>query len=230
MAKSDLLTEILIRSVKIADIGYIYSLLGLVGIGLATGLNYLYGKFEKASEDKKSVFQVVIEIILMLWLNGIMVYVFLNIFELVPSPFHGLYGYDHGKTFKSYAQVPLAISLFWFQTYLLQKMQYYKDRVIPSGSGASTISLAQRSTPPQLPGGPQPPQPPMGPQPPQPPMGPQPPQPPMGLQLPQPPMGPQPSMGPNKQSQPLIQEPGPTSYRPTPQFMPNVSTFTPAPK
>jgi len=119
--------ELIIRSIKLVDIGYIYALLGIVGSVSGLGLNTLYGPPQDGS---KSSWLVILEVLGILLLNGSILYLLLNICEYIPSPFQGLYGYDHIRTYKGYAQVILALTLFLFQDSLIIKIRGLKDKII----------------------------------------------------------------------------------------------------
>lgn len=132
MAKTDYYKEFIIRSIKIADMGYIYALLGSAGILEAIGLNSLFGRFDPDVENQKSTIRIAVEILMMLWLNGIIIYITINLLELFPSPLDGLYGYNHLRTFQKYSLVPMSIALLFFQAYYLSKILNFRNRLSPS--------------------------------------------------------------------------------------------------
>jgi len=88
--------EIIVRSIKIFDIGYI------------TVLNFIFGyfvglilsKFITFNEEeykRKSLFKQFFEIIVLFFLIGILTYFIRNIIEMIPFPLDGLYGFQHFK-------------------------------------------------------------------------------------------------------------------------------------
>lgn len=130
--------ELVIRSIKIVDMGYLYGLFGTLGICCAIGLNYLFGKFDPDVEDKKSVFRVLAEIIAILWINGVVTYIVKNLVELIPFPLDGFYGFKHNKLRELNSGVPFSVTLLWFQKHLLDKISYIKSRLFDSDKKEST--------------------------------------------------------------------------------------------
>jgi len=88
-------SDIHIRTVKIFDIGYITSIYFVLAIFFAKCFDKLYGTFDEKVEKKKSMLRRTFELIGMMWISGIVIYIIKNIVELVPSPFNGLYGFEH---------------------------------------------------------------------------------------------------------------------------------------
>jgi len=124
--------ELVIRSIKIVDMGYLYGVYGFLGIVCAIGLNYLFGKFDPEIEDKKSITQVLAEIIGILWLNGVITYIIKNLVELIPFPLEGVYGFQHSRVRELNNAAVFSVTLLWFQKHLLDKISYIKSRLFDS--------------------------------------------------------------------------------------------------
>ena len=65
------LREIIIRSLKILDIGYITIIYLIIGLFFAKLFDSMYGKFDKKKESKKTTLQHMLEISGMMWLSGV---------------------------------------------------------------------------------------------------------------------------------------------------------------
>jgi hypothetical protein len=86
---------ILFRTVKMFDIGYLTVVHFLLALGFGKLLDTIYGKFDKAAEDKKPIAQVCLEVIGMFWITGVFIYIYRNVVTYVPSPFDGYFGFKH---------------------------------------------------------------------------------------------------------------------------------------
>jgi hypothetical protein len=85
------------RFVKILDIGYttfIYFMLAIIIAGL---MDILYGDYDEKAEKKKTIWRKSLDLIGLIWLNGVIIYIIRNVAALIPSPFDGLYGFQHSR-------------------------------------------------------------------------------------------------------------------------------------
>jgi hypothetical protein len=139
MAPISLQKELVIRSIKIVDMGYLYGVYGCLGIVCAIGLNRLFGKFDPETEDKKSITQVLAEIIGILWLNGVITYIIKNLVELIPFPFEGIYGFQHSRLRELNNATVFSVTLLWFQKHLLDKINYIKSRLFDSEKNSNIL-------------------------------------------------------------------------------------------
>ena len=88
-------SELGFRLVKIADIGYITILYAISALILAKAFDRVTKYFDTKDDEQKTSFRLFVEIILYLWLAGIIMYLVRNIMGIIPSPFEGLYGFEH---------------------------------------------------------------------------------------------------------------------------------------
>ena len=116
--------EIIVRSIKILDIGYITSLYFILGIILAKMCDKYLGKFDEKIEKKKPIFQSVVELILYLWFISVVVYIVRNVIPLIPFPLNGIYGFDHLKVKEVTSATVFSISFIYFQQYYQEKIKY----------------------------------------------------------------------------------------------------------
>ena len=114
----------MIRLIKIIDLGFIITIYAIGGLFCAKGLDRLYGKFNLQKEKKKSKIRSVVEMVGMLWLAGIVIYLFRNLIRAIPSPFHKLYGFDHHRVKELESMFIFTYVLFYFQKTLKDKMEY----------------------------------------------------------------------------------------------------------
>jgi hypothetical protein len=111
-----------------ADIGYITVLYFLSGFIVARLIDNYINKYNKAVEDKKTSFQLIMEIVFFLWINGMLIYLIRNTIELIPSPFENIYGLKHDLLNElKYAPI-LEFTLLYYQVHLTDKLKNLYDR------------------------------------------------------------------------------------------------------
>ena len=83
--------DILMRSIKIFDIGYITILYIFISLISATFIDKVMGEFDEKKEKQKSALKLTLEFILTNWLYGIFSLILILIWILIPI-FSGSYG------------------------------------------------------------------------------------------------------------------------------------------
>lgn len=116
------------RTFKIIDIGYVTIFYFIIGYAFAVAYDKVLGKFEKDKADTKSTFWIAGELMCHMWSIGVVTYLVRNLVELIPSPLHGLYGFNHFKV-KELATAPVFSLVFiMFQDHLRDKLRYFYNR------------------------------------------------------------------------------------------------------
>jgi len=116
--------EIIVRSIKILDIGYITVIYVMLGIILARLCDKKLGKFDEKKAKEKPIFQHLIELILLLWFIGVVIYIVRNLVPLIPFPLDGYYGFKHLKVKELTSATFFTITFMYFQVYYQNKIQY----------------------------------------------------------------------------------------------------------
>lgn len=116
--------ELIIRSIKILDIGYITVIYVMLGIILARLCDKYLGNFDEKKANKKPIFQHIIELTLLLWLIGVIIYIVRNLVPLIPFPLDGYYGFKHLKVKELTSATFFTISFMYFQVYYQNKIKY----------------------------------------------------------------------------------------------------------
>ena len=136
--------ELIIRSIKILDLGYIGAIQFVTGFGLAQLVDKKNGKFDKVAEAKKSTLRVILELLGLLWIDSIIIYIAKNVLELIPFPLDGVGGFNH-HLMKELDLVPLLIFAFlYYQTYLEAKCRALYERFQPPSDAANNSSEVRR--------------------------------------------------------------------------------------
>jgi hypothetical protein len=116
--------EFIVRGIKIIDIGYITAVYFTLGIIMATLSDKYFGVFNEKEEKKKPIGQSVIELLLYLWLFGVIIYIVRNVIPLIPFPLNGIYGFDHLKVKEVTSAGMFTIAFLLFQKHYQAKLKY----------------------------------------------------------------------------------------------------------
>ena len=117
--------EVLIRGLKMIDIGYITIIYFFVGIFLAKMCDNYLGKFDEKKEEKKTLLKKTLEIIGLLWFYGVVIYIVRNLVEVIPSPVNGIGGFDHLLVKELKNATVFTLIFLSFQNHFQEKIKYY---------------------------------------------------------------------------------------------------------
>jgi hypothetical protein len=109
----DFTHELIIRSIKIIDLGFIAAIYILLGFIVAKLMDKIEGSINRERIEKKPFYRIVLELILFFWLVGIIWYFIRNIVPLIPFPLDGIFGYDHLKVKELHSATLFAIMLLF---------------------------------------------------------------------------------------------------------------------
>lgn len=121
--------SLLVRSIKLVDIGFITVIYFALGILMAESIDALYGKFDEEVEKRKSMLQITIELMFLMWVFGVIVYIVRNLVELIPFPLDNISGFDHLQLKELKSAVVFVFILLQFTQHFRQKLQYYYDHI-----------------------------------------------------------------------------------------------------
>lgn len=121
--------ELVIRSIKVVDIGYIAVIYFCLAFFLSALYDKVLGKFDTLAADKKSTITLFAEVIVHIWCIGITVYIVRNLVELIPFPLNGVYGFEHKRVKELSNAAVFTFILLFFQKHLREKLDYLYVRV-----------------------------------------------------------------------------------------------------
>lgn len=127
--KQTLMEDLIIRSIKMVDIGYITVLYFTLAFVLIIPFNEIYEKFVDLENDYKSTAQIFGELIVHIWFLGISVYIARNLVEKIPFPLNGYRGFKHDKVKELHSATVFTLIFFYFQTHMRDKIGYLYKRV-----------------------------------------------------------------------------------------------------
>ncbi len=122
--------ELGFRFVKIADIGYITILYAISGLVITKAFDVTTAKLDTKENKQKSTLRLFFEIVLYLWLAGIIIYAIRNIMEYIPSPFEGVYGLQHLQVKELENAGVFVFIFFYFGESLKKKLNILYDRLL----------------------------------------------------------------------------------------------------
>ncbi len=127
--KQTLKEDLIIRGIKIIDIGFITILYFTLGFLVSIWFNRMYEKYVDLVNDYKSNFRLIIELLLHIWLLGITVYIARNLVEKIPSPLDNIAGFSHKRVKELHSATVFTLVFFYSQTYMREKMGYLYKRL-----------------------------------------------------------------------------------------------------
>ena len=127
--KKDIKKEIVIRIIKIIDIGYVTLVYFILGLIFAKTGDKIFGKFNEKKENTKPIIKITFEIILYLWVIGVIMYTVRNIVPLVPFPLDGIYGFDHLRVKEVTSGAVFILAFISYFEYYQKKIKNFYNRI-----------------------------------------------------------------------------------------------------
>jgi hypothetical protein len=85
-------------------------------------------EFNNKEEDKRTVIKSSLSLILLIWVNGVLIYFARNLVELIPYPFDSYFGFHHKKVKELGAATAFTFVLLYYQPNLNKMMKYLTVR------------------------------------------------------------------------------------------------------
>jgi hypothetical protein len=121
------------------DIGFITTIYFLLGAIVANIITNFQKKFNSEEEDKKTLISCSLNLIILIWINGVLIYIARNLVELIPYPFDNLFGFEHKKVKELGAATAFTFVLLYYQPNLNDIMKYLATRWKNTFSGRSFL-------------------------------------------------------------------------------------------
>ena len=123
--------DILMRSIKIIDIGYITVLYFTFSVILAMLTDKIMGKFNPDIEKQKSILRLTIEMVVTIWMYGVLIYIVRNIVGAIPFPLDTYHGFDHKKVKELNSAMVFTFTYVLFSNYIKSKLLFYYNYLTP---------------------------------------------------------------------------------------------------
>lgn len=137
--KMPLLQDVLIRLNKMIDIGFITTIYFIMGAIVANMITGYQDKFDSKESDKYSLLKNIFNLVILIWINGVLIYIARNIIEFIPYPFDNYFGFQHKKVKELGAATAFTFVLLYYQPNLNNMMKYLKNRFDNTFKGRSFI-------------------------------------------------------------------------------------------
>ena len=137
--KMPLLQDVLIRLNKMIDIGFITTIYFIMGSIVANIITAYQKKFDSKESDKNTLIKNIFCLIILIWINGVLIYIARNLIELIPYPFDNFFGFQHKKVKELGAATAFTFVLLYYQPNLNNMMKYLKNRFDNTFKGRSFI-------------------------------------------------------------------------------------------
>jgi hypothetical protein len=121
--------NLLLRTIKIFDIGYLTVIYFVFGYATAVLFDKVLGDFDKDDAAKKSTLRLCSELVLHIWLIGVLTYIVRNVVELIPFPLQGVYGYNHFRVRELVVAPMYTLVVVTLQEHLRAKLKFVYDRM-----------------------------------------------------------------------------------------------------
>jgi hypothetical protein len=130
MKQQTLQNDILMRSIKILDIGYIAIIYISFALLLASVIDKIRGKFDEKKEMEKPFWITCLEMVITIWVYGIIIYIIRNIAPLIPFPLDGYQGYEHSRVPELKSASLFIFSFIIFCNYFREKVLFFYKRYL----------------------------------------------------------------------------------------------------
>jgi len=121
--KAKLKKDIIIRSIKMLDIGLITVVYFTLGYTLSWSINKIYTEFNPNENPNKLL--IFLEVCAQIFIIGVLVYILRNLIMLIPFPLDGIYGYKHARVRElSSGGIALTFGVFFAQDNIQYKLKY----------------------------------------------------------------------------------------------------------
>lgn len=117
-------------AVKLADIGYVTVLYFIAAMIFAKIFNQVYEARTAKEYDEMPIWHLTADVLLHIFLVGVVAYFMRNLVGLVPSPLDGLAGFQHARLKELQGGFILAVLIFMFQQSLRDKITSFAKRVM----------------------------------------------------------------------------------------------------
>jgi hypothetical protein len=137
--KMPILQDVLIRLNKMIDIGFITTIYFIMGAIVANIITGFQTNFDSKESDKNTLLKNIFSLVILIWINGVLIYFARNIIELIPYPFDNYFGFHHKKVKELGAATAFTFVLLYYQPNLNNMMKYLKNRFDNTFKGRSPI-------------------------------------------------------------------------------------------
>lgn len=122
--------NILMRSIKIIDIGFLSIIYTFFAFLFAKITDKTLGPFDSIKESEKPKWKTTIELFILIWIFGLLMYFVRNVVILIPFPLDGFQGFSHVKVKELHIPIVFSFLYLLVGQHFRAKIQYYYNNII----------------------------------------------------------------------------------------------------
>ena len=122
--------NILMRSIKLIDIGFLTVIYTFLAFLFAKITDKTLGPFDSIKESEKPKWKITIELFILLWIFGLLMYMVRNLVPLIPFPLDGYQGFAHIKVKELHVPIVFSFLYLLVGQHFRAKIQYYYEKII----------------------------------------------------------------------------------------------------
>jgi len=122
--------NLLLRLIKFIDIGFLTIIYTFFAFLFAKITDRTLGPFNSTKESEKPKWKVTIELFILIWIFGLLMYLVRNVVILIPFPLDGFQGFSHIKVKELHVPIVFSFLYLLVGQHFRAKIQYYYNNVI----------------------------------------------------------------------------------------------------
>ena len=120
--------DIKFRLIKSCDMSIFGNIFFVCALIMAYTFDRHFPQFDEEEYDKKSIYDIYIEIAINISCTLVCNYILINLIEKIPSPLHNYNGYDHTRLKELKGSIVDGFAVMSFQTNLRKKIVYLMEK------------------------------------------------------------------------------------------------------
>jgi len=128
--EQSIMNNLLLRSIKFIDIGFLTIIYTFFAFLFAKITDKTLGPFNSIKESEKPKWKITIELFILIWIFGLLMYFVRNVTSLIPFPLDGYKGFSHIKVKELHVPIVFSFLYLLVGQHFRAKIQYYYNNVI----------------------------------------------------------------------------------------------------
>ena len=128
--EQSIMNNLLLRSIKFIDIGFLTIIYTFFAFLFAKITDRTLGPFNSTKESEKPKWKVTIELFILIWIFGLLMYLVRNVVILIPFPLDGFQGFSHIKVKELHIPIVFSFLYLLVGEHFRSKILYYYNNII----------------------------------------------------------------------------------------------------
>jgi hypothetical protein len=129
-AQQSTTNNLLMRSIKMIDIGFLTIIYTFFAFFFAKITDKTLGPFNSKAESEKPKWKITIELFILIWIFGLLMYFVRNVVILIPFPLDGFQGFSHIKVKELHIPIIFSFLYLLVGEHFRSKILYYYNNII----------------------------------------------------------------------------------------------------